>query len=639
MAWTIIVASSQGDQLDALTDGAQEIAAKMGDSATVVQATSVEQVSKRRKSAVGREQLLIISALLPSRDASPDPHAVPGLDLIKSIAQEPEPPACILVSQDMKHFLAVQPIKRCELLYVDCATDYVRDCLQLARKLELIGTCAAQAAPLPQGARQGRSGASAAGPRIQSPSLANGSLAEAQSAGGEVPLPHRNVAANYALVEVHLLNNAQSGFVTIGGRSPQPLNLDRDAVDEFIKESQSLAERLNKMRESEERWRRYSQQWSAEYQRLGERIGKLLWPTVFGALFRIAYGQANGNVRLRFNLDQPYFDGAWEAIYDELSQNFLMLGNTITVARRANQLNTSALAIGGSHFTSGQIGGEDGVLNIIVIQSNVPHDSTPIGPDDRLWEKYWGSLKSTLSGLPHIEEEVEMLRRVGREYRARARTSGTRPKVEVEVLVPRPGKSLRALVEHRLKDRSRPYDIVHFAGHALFARSPVPQDRRGYLIFSGEPGMEPHAVPAATVADWLEGSGVQLIYLSCCRSSAAAAALELAAHNVPLTIGFNWDLDDKKAVDFARDFYTELLDAELKVCPAFSKARRNLHGYFNGGDPIWAAPVLIAQPEEWVYVEGVLQPVSRQRSKARPRRSYGSPPTPPARSDAMPTAA
>src|SRR5262245_19387471 len=148
MAWTIIVASNQGDQLDALTDGAQEIAAMMDEGATVVQASSVEQVRKRLKSAVDRKQLLIVSASLPSRDASPDPHAVPGLDLVKAIAQEPEPPACILVSQDMKHFLAVQPIRRCELLYVDCSTDYVRDCLQLARKLELIGACAAKAAPL-----------------------------------------------------------------------------------------------------------------------------------------------------------------------------------------------------------------------------------------------------------------------------------------------------------------------------------------------------------------------------------------------------------------------------------------------------------------------------------------------------------
>jgi hypothetical protein len=638
MAWTIIVASSEGDQLDALVDAAQEIAALMSAGATVVQATSVEEVGKRRRSAIRRKQLLIVAASLSNRDSNSDPQAAPGLEVIKSIAQEPLAPACILVSPEIKHFLTVRAIKRCELLYVDSSTNYVRDCLQLARKLELIGACQTQAAALPQRPGEGPGGdASAAQALLQSPPIANNPLAEAQRASGGMPVPQRDEAANYALVEVHLLNNAQSGFVTIGGKSPQPLNLDRDAVDELIKESQALAERLNKARESEERWRRYSQQWSAEYQQLGERIGNLLWPTVFGHLFRIGYGQANGNVRLRFNLDQPYFDGAWEAIYDQLTQNFVMLGNTITVARRANKLDArSTLATGRSHSTSGQVDAEDGVLNVLVIQSNVPHNSTPLGPADRLWEKYWDSLKINLSELPHIEKEVNMLRGLGRAYRAGA--SGTRPKVEVEVLVPRPGKSLRLLAERRLKDRSRHFDIVHFAGHALFARSPVPQDRRGYLIFSGEPGMQPEAVPVATVADWLEGSAVQLVYLSCCRSSAAAAALELAARYVPLTIGFNWDLDDKKAVDFARDFYTELLSAELKVCPAFSKARRNLYGYFAGGDPIWAAPVLIAQPEEWGHVEGVLQPASYKRVKERLTRSR-RPPPPSVASDAISTAA
>src|SRR5947209_1817354 len=127
MAWTIIVASSQGDQLDALIDGAQEIAAIMCTDATVVQATSVEEVRKRRKSAICRKQLLIVAASLPSRDPNSDAQAASGLELIKSIAQEAEPTACILVSQDIKHFLAVQSIKRCELLYVDCSTDYVRD--------------------------------------------------------------------------------------------------------------------------------------------------------------------------------------------------------------------------------------------------------------------------------------------------------------------------------------------------------------------------------------------------------------------------------------------------------------------------------------------------------------------------------
>jgi hypothetical protein len=336
---------------------------------------------------------------------------------------------------------------------------------------------------------------------------------------------------------------------------------------------------------------------------------------------------------LRFNLDLPYFDGAWEAIYDHLNKNFVMLSNTVTVARRANQFSLpNAFATTEPSSAPAQIDVANSVLNVVIIESDVPDGTSPKGPPDPLWERYWTSLKGTLPALPHIKKEVKMLQGLSR---ARAGTDKARrpqPRVEVEVLSSRVGKPLAEIVEHRLKDHTRPYDIIHFAGHALFARGPVPQDRRGYLVFSGEPGGQPSAVPIATVADWLEGSGVQLVYLSCCRSSSAAAATELAARNVPLTIGFNWDLDDGKAVEFARDFYTELLAAQFKVCHAFGKARRNLYGYFAGGDPIWAAPVLIAQPDEWTQVEGVLRPVPGRplAPKKPPRKSAGrrAPPEP-----------
>ena len=101
----------------------------------------------------------------------------------------------------------------------------------------------------------------------------------------------------------------------------------------------------------------------------------------------------------------------------------------------------------------------------------------------------------------------------------------------------------------------------------------------------------------ATFAHWLEGAGVQLVYLSCSHSGSGAAALELA-RNVPMTIGFNWDIGDQKAAVFAREFYSELLEAWPQVSPALSKARRNLYHMFDRGDPIWAAPVLIAQAQE-----------------------------------------
>jgi hypothetical protein len=84
-----------------------------------------------------------------------------------------------------------------------------------------------------------------------------------------------------------------------------------------------------------------------------------------------------------------------------------------------------------------------------------------------------------------------------------------------------------------------------------------------------------------------------------------------------MAIGFHWDLDDSKAPVFAREFYKELLDSKLKVCPAISKARKKLFIEHDKGDPIWASPVLIAQPMNWIEVEGVLKLAARER-KDRP---------------------
>src|SRR5882757_2493193 len=137
----------------------------------------------------------------------------------------------------------------------------------------------------------------------------------------------------------------------------------------------------------------------------------------------------------------------------------------------------------------------------------------------------------------------------------------------------------------------------------------VTSDDRGYLVFSGSPN--PEAVPIAKVASWLNGTSVDLVYLSCCRSSAAQAAAELARNNIRTTIGFSWDLDDSKAVDFAKLFYEALLRNQLKVCSAMREARDKLHKEYDAGDPIWASPVLVAQPQDWLSVEGVLRPPVR----------------------------
>jgi hypothetical protein len=630
MSWTIIVASSEADQLEELVNGAKQVAVAINSTGdpSVVCATSVEDVHESRSSATGRSQLLIVTASLLHRQSSPEREAAPGLDLIRSISTQPDPPACILVSDHLEHYFVAQEIERCEWLAVNASTNYVQQCLQLARKL---GVVSADPIPVATNGRQAVANASGNVPRVRSPSVVSSPVPKPPAHTKFKPSARcsRQPGETYALLEVVLPSNAQNANVKLEIRNQDGLvqggeqiflGLKQRAVNELVRESQKLKDKLSDALADEEEWANYGKIWEKEYRELADRVSKLFWSPKFSFLYGMARREGNGNVRLRFNLEQPLFGGLWEAMFDFSSPRFAMLDHTIT--RRASS--SDPLERIGADTVGALADADPRDLNVLVIRSDVPDGSAPKGPNDQLWRDFWAT-QEDLRELPHLGEEVQVLRDL---RRPRGRTSGdgaAEPRVKVDVLrgPQRWGKpwSLADLVERRLKDRSRRYDIVHFAGHALFDESAENGDGRGYLVFSGYP--TPRAVTVAEVASWFEKAGVQLVYLSCCRSSAAAAALELARYKVPMTIGFNWNLDDEKAVDCAKYFYNALLEKDLKVCHAMREARRKLHDEYGAGDPIWASPVLVAQPLNWMHAEGVLRPQSPNR-RAPPR-----PPRPP----------
>ena len=608
MAWNIIVASGDADELDELLNGAQEISSRLRPRATVRVASSVEELEQKRQKENSATELLILTASLPQTRSSPDEEHEPGLSFVKKLG--PGAPACILVSGRMELYRVVQAINRCELLLLDSATSYIEDCLRLAGRLGIIPE-----EPIPDCPPLARIGAGpVGGPAAIKPGSDSGGAPAAQMIGGLTPVGPVAVAPEnvvYALLEVDMPTDPRLATVRLEIHSPgkvrrdaASLSLDVANIEQLMKECQDLKSKLS----DNKRWKQYYAQWHADYLKLGERLSSLLWNSgSFKEYYYYADGAAAGNVRIRFNLQEPWFHGFWEAISLESGERRLvMLENTVT--RRAlggNQL-------GEFLSNDGQIDAEDGTLNVLVVNSNVMDQSTPKGPDDLLWKTYWESRDGTLPELIHLDDEMKVLRGLPKLTR-----DGSKLEVNVDVVPrkrPPAGKawSLAADVERRLKDRSRRYDIVHFAGHALFAEGPA-ADARGYLVFSGFP--EPEAISIATVATWLADAGVQLVYLSCCQSSAASAALEFARNKIPMAIGFHWDLDDSKAPVFAKEFYEQLLTAKLKVCPAVNKARLALYNKHRAGDPIWASPVLIAQPMNWIQVEGVLKLAKDQRHR------------------------
>jgi CHAT domain len=633
MSWTIIVASGDGDQLDELVNGAQEISDLInasGGGTSIVTASSVDDVRKRRTAAGSRRQLLIVSATLPYRQSSPDRNAEPGLELIKSLGRETEPPACILVSERSEHYRAIQGLKYCEWLIVGSSTNYVEQCRILAGDLGVV-----QIDPTSDASPRiadNSEGCPAQVPIVAAPSISDGTPSDAspvvgrdeaeenaeQSGSADKPL---------ALLEVELLEGrrAIARLDIAKGRRLVPgetwtLDFKPSQLDELVAESRAIRDRLSTALTNTESWKEYYPKWSGEYRTIGERFARLLWDTRFARLYFEGRGISRGNMRLRFTLEGSSLDGLWEAMLDAGRDLPLMIQNTITRrARPADERRDSpSVETGESEKECGKIGIDDGMLNILVVKSAVPNNSNPQNSGDLFWEDFWSRKGRPLRQLLNIDEEVKVLRGFERPRRAGRGVGG--PQVNVDVLERTDGVgsswSLADEMERRLRERR--YDIVHFAGHAEFATNAEGEDGQGYLIFSGQD--EPYAVTIDTVASWLQDAEVQLLYLSCCRSSSASAEVEFARNNVPMTIGFNWDLEDSKAVEFADHFYSALLAKanELKVCLAMCEARRKLYKNYKR-DMIWASPVLIAQPRDWMKVEGVIRPTVDDR-RTRPRR-------------------
>lgn len=586
MTWTIIVASDDGAQLELLMEAAEAVrsALERPDRVRIRNAMNVEDVHRLRKSAQNfdRKELLIVSAALPSGRSINTDAVKDGYELVVRAQEEDSPPLCILISDKVTQYMNVQNMERAELLWIGAETNYVQLCIKYARKLGM---------PLSESGMPLKSGGHVLKPKIDDSKNVS-RLPDAQKG---IRISQTNPDQKFALLEVALKSRANSSTMTLvvnktgdGVVRGDPIILDLDSgeMNDLVEESRKLTDRISRGLGTLD-WN-----WKHDYMMLGERIHKLVFRGKASELFGFAKGMVDGGVRLRFSLDEPVFDGLWEAVFDRADNRFLMLDNTVT--RRA---------VLSDYRFNNRFEFENGVLNVLAVKSLVSNDTVPVGPRDRFWEECFGHVK--LNALQHLDREIDVLKRLEDGSKSASKRKDSLPEIRLKVLsAGGKRRSLADILERELAENPDKYDVLHFAGHALFAGRDRVHDERGYLIFSGNPS--PIAVPIGTVAGWLANTSIKLVYLSCCRSSASQVAVEFARQQVPMTIGFSWDLDDEKAVDFARQFYAELQKAHLNVCSAFCRARQKLHQWHNGADPIWASPVLVAQPLEWTHVENNL---------------------------------
>jgi CHAT domain len=165
---------------------------------------------------------------------------------------------------------------------------------------------------------------------------------------------------------------------------------------------------------------------------------------------------------------------------------------------------------------------------------------------------------------------------------------------EVDLSASRDGRGAEVVLMEKLKLNS--YDVVHFAGHSLTTR-----DGLTLLVVPGELPGEAKGMSVHTFAEGAAAAGTRLVYLSSCQGSSANAVANLGQRNIPHVIGFRWDVDDKRAADFAKYFYSELFGKNLStICGAFRTACRGVYEPMDvEASSIWASPILASYSDNW----------------------------------------
>ncbi|HVE72818.1 MAG TPA: CHAT domain-containing protein [Thermoanaerobaculia bacterium] len=146
------------------------------------------------------------------------------------------------------------------------------------------------------------------------------------------------------------------------------------------------------------------------------------------------------------------------------------------------------------------------------------------------------------------------------------------------------------------------YHIVHYAGHGEYDKhSP---ESSGIVLTTGA---RTRSLTAAQLKLLVGGSDLRLAFFSCCVSAATAQQVGkgdfhgtldgVVRGDVPITIGYRWNVSDLGARTFAQTFYKELF-ASLSPGMALLRSRRAAADHAGGRQkPLWASAVMVCQTE------------------------------------------
>ena len=323
---------------------------------------------------------------------------------------------------------------------------------------------------------------------------------------------------------------------------------------------------------------------------LGSRLFDALFSgeVLLGFRTSLAVAKAQGmGLRLVLTLEPPELARLpWELIYAERFEGFLARSAATPLVRHLSSPNPARPPVRGQ------------ALRVLVAVAE-PEELPALGAT----RQEANAIAAALGGGP-IQVDTEPL-----PARSRVANILQRARAALRSLVIGQERVRVRVIEHatrnKLQDALREaeradqgYHIVHFVGHGASDES------GGHLILEDGDGF-PDPVPAEQVAELLDGTAVNMVFLNACASAregkpgrpfypfrgVAQACVNLG---IRAALAMQVEIVDRAAAAFAREFYTSLADEE-EVEKAVLDARQVV-GKGDAAD--WAVPVLYSRVPE-----------------------------------------
>lgn len=286
-------------------------------------------------------------------------------------------------------------------------------------------------------------------------------------------------------------------------------------------------------------------------QQVGEYLFDLLMPPPILVAFSRAYSilQEGEHLRLRLNVRPPELARLpWELLYNRYEQTFLVTRRTMPLVRFVDS-NPSPLT---------RHGNTDETKSLLV-QSN-PKDLEP---------------------LNLLASELAILKSLGRHSDI---------------------TTLNKVTPSRLREKlqSERFHIFHYDGHSHLE----PDSKDGFLSLEDKNGFTRH-LNATELSNYLDGTGIKLVVLASCESSATSQRfIGIAQHlikansNIHAVVAMQFSVSDVAAIAFSQGFYKALVTG-FPIDIAMSAGRLAVIETINDSESIeWATSVIFMRTND-----------------------------------------